>query len=581
LAGLANYVNIEDAIMYSFVYTLFLIAISPCFSAQSTSSWQPAIDISTPATPFLDLNRQQELGVDEAGNAFAVWTTPNEEVFASRFDADQGTWSSPTQIGNSSASNPVLAATNDGKAIAIWYNTGDGNLHYNVYNGTWGSDASDLPITPSPRLPTIGVDATGHAIAVWYALISVFTNTMTFINSSVFDFSTMTWGPLLIVDSLFSNPNPTINFVGKPNLAVNDQGVAYAIWRAVVNSTTNEIRAAQYNGGWGGVEPVYSASDMGGTIFQILPNCALDFKNNAMAMWISKNDALGTFDVLSSYRLAGGGWQPADTRSSDVISANGVVPIINGPYLTSVAFDLTGEAVGVWPANDPSMTYQTIAAGAFDPISLSWSSPTTISESGSSALLPRIAVQGNGNAWAIWTQQISSSLEETRAAHFTKFPPSWELPSKLLSTRTINLEPDINTPSGTNISTNYSGCYFSDWPSSDSITGPFSLQASHISCESTPTPSTIQSPQKLLVCQKQNRFLTQTEYYNVLTWTPASSSNIKGYKIYRNGQQIAFVNSTTYCDHNQCPCMRTAYQVVAVDTKGNASSPLTFVLRSF
>jgi hypothetical protein len=555
---------------------------------QNSPGWLTSVDISNDSTTAIfDPNRRQDLGVDEDSNAFAIWTILTE-VFASRFDAATQTWSSDVKIGDILSvigSTPALSVTKDGKAIAIWSTGANGALlYYNVYDGGWGT-AAVVPQSQSfgsNLRPSIGVDNLGHAIAVWAVTYmgGGEGSTVSAIESLVFDFSSKSWGSLAKLDEV-STGFPAI-FVSDPIIAVNDKGDAYAVWRYVSEDVIpffNEIRAPQYLGssGWSSTIETIAMQDEGSpnSLFLVDPIVAIDPNSNALAIWVLEDlTGLGLYNVLSSYRPSGTNWPTSViTLSQDV---NKTVGPTNqtANYFTDVAFDMNGDAVGVWPTNFGAGIG--IQGGAFDHLTQSWSK-TIISNPNTLATLPRVAVQANGNAWATWSEASLSPLSaNTMAAKFIKSSASGESTPETLSTRTVNLDVGGNLGvSGSSVATNSIGCYFADWPSSDNTDinnpGPYFVQASRTPCSF--------GPQNLRVCQRKNRFLIQTKYYNVLTWTPAPSSNIKGYKIYRNGQQIAFVNSTTYCDHNQCPCVRTTYQVVAIDTNDNASSPTTFVLR--
>jgi hypothetical protein len=572
------------------LFLIILSFITTCQATQNSPNWSPSVDISSndTTTAFNDFYSRQVLGVDENSNAFAIWISQANEVLASRFDAATQTWSSDVTIGNAPAETPALSVTKDGKAIAVWLNPNDGNIYYNVYDGGWNSPGIVPFVFPSGTTnilnsrPSIGVDNLGHAIIVCSTTFSSSTSVdFQAITSLIFDFSSMMWGlwtgasdSQVVYIDITAHTNDDLE---SPIIAVNDDGYAFVVYRYdQVSGSVYNIASVEYlpSTGWASFYEVVSQIAFGSRQL-IDPIVAIDSNHNAFAIWIYLDPNADNYHVYGSYRPASGTWSTEMTLvSNNSLSASLFPPTNNATfYLTDFAFDMNGNGVGVWPGNP-----NTVVAGIFDASSQSIISSMTISNQ--PAALPRIAVQANGDAWATWSEIIlSASSANTLAAKFTKSSDSWESPPETLSTRTINIFSNASGFSGSDVATNGIGCYFADWPSSDSPTGPFFLQASN-TCFFPPSPSSLQPPQNLQACQRKNRFLTQTEYYNVITWTPSPSSNVQGYKIFRNGCLIANLRSDCfqYKDHNQCKCVRTIYQVVTVDTKGNTSAAAVFVL---
>ncbi|MBY0109490.1 MAG: hypothetical protein K2X90_00015 [Candidatus Babeliaceae bacterium] len=87
-------------------------------------------------------------------------------------------------------------------------------------------------------------------------------------------------------------------------------------------------------------------------------------------------------------------------------------------------------------------------------------------------------------------------------------------------------------------------------------------------------------PNSLQGCKTQNRFLTQSDLINKLTWqAPASGAAPAAYKIYRNVELtdlVATVSASAplqYFDHNRQPNIVYSYYVVCVDGSGSVSAP--------
>ncbi len=80
--------------------------------------------------------------------------------------------------------------------------------------------------------------------------------------------------------------------------------------------------------------------------------------------------------------------------------------------------------------------------------------------------------------------------------------------------------------------------------------------------------------------QKKNNFGLGYELYNQLTWTSSPSPEITAYFIYRDGEEIATVNTftSTYQDHNRKKGVSYSYAITALDSAGNESSPVNIII---
>lgn len=87
-------------------------------------------------------------------------------------------------------------------------------------------------------------------------------------------------------------------------------------------------------------------------------------------------------------------------------------------------------------------------------------------------------------------------------------------------------------------------------------------------------------PANLTGFQQKNDFGVIYEIFNTLQWQPSSSSNVKGYYIYRNNVRIATVSASThsYQDHNQPLGIAILYGVAAFDENDNISSQATVTI---
>jgi hypothetical protein len=89
--------------------------------------------------------------------------------------------------------------------------------------------------------------------------------------------------------------------------------------------------------------------------------------------------------------------------------------------------------------------------------------------------------------------------------------------------------------------------------------------------------SLVEPPSNFQGVQKKNDFGFEYELYNQLVWTLSPSPTVTGYFIYRDAKNIAMVNAFThtYQDHNRPRGVLEKYSLVAFDSNGNMSSPVT------
>jgi fibronectin type 3 domain-containing protein len=85
-------------------------------------------------------------------------------------------------------------------------------------------------------------------------------------------------------------------------------------------------------------------------------------------------------------------------------------------------------------------------------------------------------------------------------------------------------------------------------------------------------------PTNLKGFQRANRFATQTDYVNILTWNvPIEGAPIVAYKIFRNkelSKLIAVISNQKplkFEDHNRKKGKTYTYYIVSIDEAGNSS----------
>jgi len=79
----------------------------------------------------------------------------------------------------------------------------------------------------------------------------------------------------------------------------------------------------------------------------------------------------------------------------------------------------------------------------------------------------------------------------------------------------------------------------------------------------------------------KNKFATQTDIIHKLRWRPSTDPTVVEYRIFRNGKLIAVIPAgkpSVYLDHNRRKHERDIYTLIAVNSSGIESAPLTAII---
>ncbi len=223
--------------------------------------------------------------------------------------------------------------------------------------------------------PQVGVDESGNAVAVWRqsdgSRYNIWANR--YIVSSG-------WATAQLIETGDAGD------VGNPQVAVDRSGVAVAVWAQNDGSRYN-IWANRYAAGWGWGTATLIETDNTGDAST--PQVAVDGSGNAVAVWTQFD---GTWNSIYSNRYAAGtGWGTARLIDGDVAGN------AQGPQ---VALDKSGSAVAVWEEWDGT-GYN--IWGNRNPSGTGWGNAAPIeTANASSSQDPQVAVDASGNAVAVW-----------------------------------------------------------------------------------------------------------------------------------------------------------------------------------
>ena len=329
-----------------------------------------------------------QIAIDDNGNAIAVWFQSDgirDNIWANHYTADIG-WDTAEMIetdNTGSATSPQIAFDSNGNALAVW-NQYDGtkvSAWANRYiTGTgWGNaELIETNNIGNVIAPQIAVDTDGNAMAVWMQYDSTRTNIWA--NRYTADTG---WGTATLIETDNSgNAN-------KPQITIDTNGNAMAVWFQS-DGTRDNIWANRYTVGTGWDTATLIETDNSGNANN--PQITIDTNGNAMAVW-SQSDGIRDNIWVNRY-TAGTGWGTTTLIETDN-SGNA-----NNPQ---IAIDNNGNALAVWSQSDGSQS--NIWANRYTS-DVGWGTVALIEmDNSGSAINPRIAIDANGNALAVWSQR--------------------------------------------------------------------------------------------------------------------------------------------------------------------------------
>ncbi|MBU1158607.1 MAG: hypothetical protein KKE24_04635 [Candidatus Thermoplasmatota archaeon] len=327
-----------------------------------------------------------DVAVDASGNAIAVWEQDDgirNNILSSRYVVGTG-WGTPMyiELDSETAHYPKVALDDSGNATAVWQQS-DG-VRYNIWSNRYvigsgwvGATLVETDDVGSAYHPEVAVDESGNAIAVWYqddaSCYSIYSNRYVVGTG---------WGAVTPIET------SDLGNAYDPQVAVDDSGNAIAVWYQYDGAHNNIYTNRYFVGtGWG-MATLLETDDMGNAYY---PQIAIDGLGDAIAVWYQSNGV--NYDVYSNRYVVGTGWGTVTLVETD--DAEGV----GDPQ---VVVDDSGNAMVVWEQFDGAI--YSIWSNRYV-VGTGWGTETLVeTEDLRSAHDPQIAIDGSGNAVAVWGQ---------------------------------------------------------------------------------------------------------------------------------------------------------------------------------
>lgn len=358
--------------------------------------WQPPVQVSTGG----EYNASLCLLVDGEGTVTAIWrsyTDPNEVIQSSSRPLG-GEWQPAETIPCSVAYPRDLTAGIDGGGTITLVWTGyvaDNDFVFAATRpkgGPWGSEVGLMTDTGYYISSSrVAVNEAGIAIAIWSAIQE--DNYLIQSSTKMID---GTW------QSIETIPE-TLQYPSQPSIVIDSLGTATAVWAAFNGVDAYFVRTGTkpLNGSWGSISSISNPSKY---LFDI--SMVIDSFGNLTTVWRSYNGSERTY--RTSDKNSGSTWQPEINFPGIGTKADSLILIVDG----------AGNATALWSEFDQDSF---VLRTSTKPRGESWQeTPTTISLPGRDAEDASIAAGPDGYLTAVW---MSSTLHLSCVQTANTFPP--------------------------------------------------------------------------------------------------------------------------------------------------------------
>ncbi len=353
------------------------------------------------------------------GDAIVVWEKSDNtrrNIWANHYDAATQRWAVAQLLETDNAgfaNAPHVAMDGSGNAMAVWEQS-DGtrkNIWSNRYDATtrqWSGPVLVEGDSSDARSPQIAVSGNDSFVVVW-GQMAARSNAVGQYDSVMnkrynlwgnrYDVATQQWGVAsLISDNSIISGDPNRNSVvsgnaDDPHVAMDAEGNALAVW---VQST--HVYASRYAAGSGWQAQIRIENDANWAV--AVPRIAMTARGDALVVWEQylDNDPHDNppawKNIWANRYVKDVGWQAAQLIENND-KGHALAP--------QIAFDGVDNALAVWRQWDG--TRYSVFVNRFD-VATGWGEVPVLIEADDAgdALSPQIAVDGTGNALAVWSQ---------------------------------------------------------------------------------------------------------------------------------------------------------------------------------
>jgi hypothetical protein len=219
-------------------------------------------------------------------------------------------------------------------------------------------------------------------------------------------------------------------------VGVDDQGHAFVTYRRTLADRSNVVaHRFEPGSGWGPAE-VLDGNGEQAPLFTVngekRPRLAVNGSGSATAIWTAHDPATDSFSVRTAGFDPNGGWAPPGSLASALIA----------PVVEQIVPAATDSAFAVWDNFDGD-SFNKPRASRFSS-GPGWSTPDLLSEHTSYEI--SIAVDGAGNAFALWVDKVPYQTQYQVAAKRFVAGTGWDAAPTLLTSPLDSSVARTNSP---------------------------------------------------------------------------------------------------------------------------------------
>jgi hypothetical protein len=370
-----------------------------------------AVGTATPISDAMTNSSAVRAGIDDQGNATAVWI--QGMIVMAAYRPAGGVWGPPQALSTVAVSAPSLAVAANGRAAVTWYQ-GNGVLqqvHVAVRGAGGSTFAAPQPVSSTVNTaasgtyqPRVAIDDAGAVTAIWTRAVDVSGTTRFIVETAyrpagvgTFDAST----------PRSSTTSGTAGFT--PAVVTTPAGRVFAVWEYDPNGSGNRLDSAERSSttGFGSTSPV--APQAAGTSW---PKAAVNAGGTVAVVW-----AVGS-TLYSTVRSPGGAFSAAKALSGPT----GI------PTNASLALSDGGEGLVAWPSG--SGTDYAVFAARRRPGAETFGEVTEVVRGAGTAPTttigsPTVALDDEGNGFATFYRGVSTpAAYSSQIAGYDVTPPA-------------------------------------------------------------------------------------------------------------------------------------------------------------
>ena len=195
-----------------------------------------------------------------------------------------------------------------------------------------------------------------------------------------------------------------------PHIAVSGNGNAVAVWSEEIDGRS-DIWSKFYKPGIGWGAPLLVETDT--DFSSVNPQVAMDDAGFAIAVWQLADNG-PAYSIWASRFVPRSGWGEAEPLEAGD----------GGASQQKVVANSSGNAIAVWTQRDGADTFSTWANQYI--VDTGWTGPELIvSDEETNAFEPQVAINDNGNGFAVWNQAADTTFEPVYHIWANRYTPGF------------------------------------------------------------------------------------------------------------------------------------------------------------